>query len=595
MTTTPCLLAQVDSSISLLDWLVIAAYLLFTTLVGARLAGKQANIRDFFLAGRKLPWWAITGSIIATEISAVTFIAVPTISFARGGNLTYLQLAIGSILARIIIGLYFIPAYYQREIYSPYDYMGKQLGHRVKKITTLLFFVGAILGQGARIYVTAFVISVVTGFNLTVSIWIMGAFSICWTLLGGMTTVIWTDVIQFCVLFVGALLVLCYSVSAAPGSTGEIVSTASQAGKFQVLDFSTDPTLAYTFWCGLLAIPFLNLAALGTDQVMTQRMFCCRNQRDAAKAIITSSLGIGIALLMLLVGIALYAYFTPEARAVFEGENIRDRLLPTFITDALPVGVRGIIIAAVFASAVSSLDSALAALSQTTISAFIRPRPSTGRRRQGFLRKLVTSEIGLSKLLVVFWGVALCLMATACIIIARQYANAVDLAFALVAYTYGPLLGIFLLAFFRVNRDDSGLVWAIPLTLLTVFGLSVHNPWADWIVVIAAATILLHGAIRHHRDPVRVAALVTAALLAVCLHQYEVPPETAAGEPKYLAYPWHYVIGTGMTFLLGYCLGRPKANSASSRGTQRNDARKKPRQSRPRERRGRGAHKKDTR
>ncbi len=575
MRICPGLFAQLDSSLSLFDWLVIAAYLLFTTLVGARLAGKQANIRDFFLAGRKLPWWAITGSIIATEISAVTFIAVPTISFAQSGNLTYLQLAIGSILARIVIGLYFIPAYYQREIYSPYDYMGQQLGYRVKKITTLLFFVGAVLGQGARIYVTAFVLSVITGFDLTISIWIMGAFSIGWTLLGGMTTVIWTDVIQFCVLFIGAVLVLCYSIVAAPESTGEIIATASEAGKFQVLNFSTDPTQVYTFWCGLFAIPFLNLAALGTDQVMTQRMFCCRNQRDATKAIITSSFGIGIALLMLLVGIGLYAYFTPQERALFHDETLRESLLPRFITQALPVGVRGIIIAAVFASAVSSLDSALAALSQTTISAFIKPRQSSrsGRKKRGFLRTMADSEIGLSKLLVVLWGAVLCLMATACIIIARQYANAVDLAFALVAYTYGPLLGILLLAIFRLNRDDSGLVLAIPLAMLTVFGLSVHNAWADWFVVIAAAVILLYGATQYRGDAVRVAVLVAATLLAVCLHRYEVAPETPTDAPKYLAYPWFYVIGTGMTFLLGYCLGKPKARRPSSRNSQKTKSR----------------------
>ncbi|MBN2561250.1 MAG: sodium/solute symporter [Phycisphaerae bacterium] len=563
-------MSRPEAGFALADWIIIAAYLLLTTFVGARLAGKQTTIRDFFLGGRKLPWWAISGSIIATEISAVTFIAVPSISFADGGDFTYLQLAIGAVLARIIIGCYFVPRYYQREIYSPYDYMGQRLGTRVKKTTTWLFFVGAVLGQGARVYVTAFVLSVITGFDLTSSIWVIGAFSVCWTLLGGMTTVIWTDVIQFGVLTLGALLTLWYSISAVPGSITEVIRAAADAGKLNCLNLSTDPALPYTLWCGLLATPFLNLAAFGTDQVMAQRMFCCRDQRDATKAIIVSSVGIGVALLMLCVGAALYGYFehhpfTPEEAELYEAKNTY--LLPIFIVRAVPVGVRGIIIAAVFASAVSTLDSALAALAQTTTSAFVKPALAR-RRARGRLRRTLSSEIGLSKVLVVGWGVVLCLMATACIVIADQYANAVDLALALVGYTYGPLLGILLLAIFPLNRDDAGLAWAVPMTILAIFAMSQHNvlvtlPGAlppfdltDWIVWIGAGAALLLGLFKLQHDPSRVAAVV-AALFIVLLHHYQAGTD-ATGKPAYLAFTWSYPIGTVMTFALGYCLGRPK-------------------------------------
>ncbi len=557
------------------DWIVVALYLLGTTLLGARLAGKQANIRDFFLGGRKLPWWAISGSIIATEISAVTFIAVPTISFAEGGNLTYLQLAVGSILARIIIGYYFVPRYYQREIYSPYDYMGNQLGPRVKTITTLLFFVGAILGQGARIYVTAFVLSAITGLNLTSSIWIMGIFSVGWTLLGGMTTVIWTDVIQFCVLTVGAILVLGFAIAAAPGSMSSLVADAADVGKFQLLDVSLNPATAYTLWCGLLAAPFLNLAALGTDQVMAQRMFCCRNESDARKAILVSSVGVGIALLMLLVGVTLYAYYTPGERAAFDTKNIRETLLPAFIVQALPVGVRGIIIAAVFASAVSSLDSALAALSQSTASAFIQP---IKRRARSGWRKYISSQIALSKVLVVAWGAVLCLMATACIVIADQFDNAVDLALGLVGYTYGPLLGIFLLALFGIKRSDAGLTWAVPMAMLAVFAVSQHNlnvnvAWfkepidiSDWIVWLGSAAVLVLALLKLAAGaPTRIAAIVVATLAIVCLHQYEAGTGPD-GKTQYLAFPWWCLIGTVMTFTLACALRRPKrAKRAAAR------------------------------
>jgi len=555
------------------DWLVLVCYFALTTLIGARLAGKQATIRDFFLGGRKLPWWAVSGSIVATEISAVTFIAVPTISFAQGGNLTYLQLAIGAIVARVLIAIYFVPRYYEQEIYSPYEYLGRRIGPGAQRLTTALFMIGAVLGQGARAYVAAFVMSAITGLSLVSSIWVIGAVSICWTLLGGITTVIWTDVLQFIVLMVGAGVALATAVHDVPGGWGEVVSTASAAGKFQLLDARGDVSLPYTIWCGFLATPFLNLAAFGTDQVMAQRIFCCRSQRDAAKALIVSSVGIVVALLMLLVGVALYAYFqhqpfTAEEAALYKSRNTY--LLPIFIVRALPVGIKGVVVAAVFASAISTLDSTLAALSQTTVGAFARAygrsRRSTGH---GFLGKLLRTEIGLSKTLVVFWGVGLCLMAMACIVIARQHENAVNLALDLVGYTYGQLLGIFLLAFLPLKRDYRGLLWSVPLSMLAVFGLRQHGlevdlpgslpcvDVADWIVWIGCAAFLAAALLRSRGDPTRVGVLVAGVLLTLYLHHASWGAY-ADGSPKYAAFTWSYPVGTAMTLGLGYLLGQSR-------------------------------------
>ena len=176
------------------DWLVIVGYLIMTTVLGGLLAGKQASMKDFFLGGRKLPWPAVCGSIIATELSAATFLIAPALVFSAGGDMTYIQLALGTILARFVIGYFFIPAYYEREIYSPYEYMGRQLGPRVKTITTGLFMIGGILAQGARVYIAAKALQVVTGTDVTTSILIIGAVSVGWTIMGGITTVVWTGV-----------------------------------------------------------------------------------------------------------------------------------------------------------------------------------------------------------------------------------------------------------------------------------------------------------------------------------------------------------------------------------------------------------------
>ncbi|MGF1657531.1 MAG: hypothetical protein ACFCU3_11210, partial [Verrucomicrobiales bacterium] len=178
------------------DWLVLGGYLLLTTWVGHALRGKQATMKDFFLAGRSLPWPAVSASIIATEISALTFVALPGMVYAMGGDFTYLQWALGSIIARVIVGMYFVKAFYEKEIYSPYDFMGSRLGVGAKRLATGLFYLGSILGQSVRVLVTALVLQVVTPLSFEVCIVVITFFAVVWSWMGGLTTVIWTDVMQ---------------------------------------------------------------------------------------------------------------------------------------------------------------------------------------------------------------------------------------------------------------------------------------------------------------------------------------------------------------------------------------------------------------
>ena len=206
-----------------IDWIVVGCYLLLTTWVGHLLKGTQSTIKDFFLGGRSLPWQAVSGSIIATEISGVTFIGVPGMIYAAGGDFTYIQWGIGSIIARIIVGIYFVRVFYQREIYSPYDYMGNRLGENAKRLATLIFQVGGILGQSVRVLVAALALKVVTPLEFDHCIWIIGLFAVGWTLMGGMRTVIWTDVMQF-FLFVGAgLLSLFWIIGKIDGGWSQMI------------------------------------------------------------------------------------------------------------------------------------------------------------------------------------------------------------------------------------------------------------------------------------------------------------------------------------------------------------------------------------
>jgi solute:Na+ symporter, SSS family len=463
-----------ESHFGILDAAVLLGYLILTTVIGHRLSGKQSTIKDFFLAGRSLPWPAVSGSIIATEISAVTFIGVPGIVFAANGNFTYLQWAIGSIIARGIVGVYFVKAFYENEIYSPYDFVANRLGAGAKKITTLLFMIGSILGQSVRVLVPALVLRSVTPLDMVQSIVVIVVFGVIWTWMGGMTTVIWTDVIQFGLFLFAGILAFVWILFSLPQGFGQFVEVAGAAGKFEMwrwlpgVSDEKDFLLwvrdtEFTMWTALLAVPFLNLAAFGTDQLNAQRMFCCRNASDAKKAIIFSSLGQIATLMMLLVGAALFAYYaqftpTPEIAAKFKADA--DLVFPIWITTALPAGLTGLVLAGAFAAAISSLDSALAALSQTSISLWYHGRKESDMPPPERLVKI-------SRLTVVAWAIFLGLM-TIVLYQLKERANLqlLSLAFGMVAYTYGSLLAIFLLALWRIPARMKGLWVGLIISIL---------------------------------------------------------------------------------------------------------------------------------
>ncbi len=533
------------------DWLVIVAYLILTTVLGGLLAGKQASMKDFFLGGRRLPWPAVCGSIIATELSAATFLIAPALVFSRGGDMTYIQLAVGTILARFVIGYFFIPVYYKREIYSPYDYMGQQLGPRVKNITSGLFMVGGILAQGARVYIAAKALQVVTGTDTTTSIIIIGVVSIGWTIMGGITTVIWTDAIQ-CLLFtIGAVAALVFAATALDGGVMTLVSEAYHAGKFKAINLNLNTKEAYTLWCGLIGFSCLTLASHGTDQLLVQRMFTCKSQSDARKAVIYSGLSQVLTYLLLVVGAGIFVYYrhfplAPSEQVVVAADSMK--IFAIYIVNVMPPVLSGLLMAAIFATAISTLDSLLAALSQSTISILYKPffRPEASDKHY----------VRASRVIVLIWGVLLTAFAVYCDVIARSYADLIQFALAMAAYTYGALLGAFLLAFLPTKRDDLGLMWGVPLSMLTVFALNWHQPIPQLIVLIACL-ILLVQAFRHLRAHPERIGYVGLAVIGVLMISMAVIGQTPDGAPIHftLAWPWHFPIGTAMTLGIGYLVG----------------------------------------
>ena len=467
---------MIHDNFTIVDWSIVFGYLLLTTWVGHAMRGKQGTIKDFFLGGRSLPWPAVSGSIIATEISGVTFIGVPGTLFALHGDFTYLQWAAGSIIARIIVAAWFVKIYFQREIYSPYDYMGIRLGNGVKVLATIFFTIGSILGQSVRVLVAAIPLKVVTGMDIEWCIIIIGIFAIGWTLMGGMRTVIWTDVMQFLLFVIGGVIALFWLINGISGGWTGMIETAQEFGRTRMIDprFGIGPELKFTLWVALFAVPFQNLGIFGVDQLMAQRMFCCKSAKDAGKAIIFSSIGQLVTVLMLLIGAALFVNYhqngftdqeistifdvseekiqevreeaqyaehpvTEKSSQVpvpgsYEGKGKSGYIFPVWIVNALPVGLSGLILAGIFAAAISSLDSILAALSQTTLSLIYSPE----KNQTTLSAKQLMSR---SRFLVVIWGVVL--TGFTLLLSVAQNIPILPLAFGMTTYTVGPMLGIF--------------------------------------------------------------------------------------------------------------------------------------------------------
>ncbi|TVR50976.1 MAG: hypothetical protein EA425_08405 [Puniceicoccaceae bacterium] len=588
-----------------IDWLVVFGYLVVTTVIGGALAGKQQTIKDFFLAGRKLPWYAVAGSSIATEISAITFVSVPFIVFQPGGNFTYLQLGlIGGLFARLVVAFVLVPAYYRREIYSPYDYMGHMLGRNVRGMTTALFSLGGMLAQSSRVYLTALILALVlhaplgdlagaTGIPVLVwAILIIGIVSVAWTLMGGMATVIWTDVILFIVFVVGALVALGTIVAHLDAGLFTILKAGWEEGKFELWDFDFSLTMEFTVWTAAIAATWGGIGAYGTDQLMAQRLFCCKNQREARKAVLASYFGIVITVLVSLVGVGLWYYYGKnplegEALAAFEERG--DRIFPIFILSVIPTGLTGLIIAGIFAAAISSLDSILAALSQTSLHAFYLPLRERYLRLRGMLPpakgdplsagaggdrsdKVDTEEdrrtVLVSRLLVLFWGVVLSVLAIAMHRAADFFPHLLGLALGLAGFVSGGLMAGFFLGFFarRLRIDGTGFLFAAPLGVFAVLAVSPFNQH-DWAVQACwvGGLVVLAGWVAWHWKALplwRTLGLVCGVALMVLLaHQayfIELHPVTGEEVRRTIAWPWFAPVGSLFTFVFGYLLAGPR-------------------------------------
>lgn len=569
---------------SVIDWLVVLATLVVITILGERLAGKQETVRDFYLGGRRLPWYAVSASIIATEISAVTFFVVPSMVWRAGGTLLYLQVGVFSALvARLVVAFVLVPAYYEREVYSPYEYMGNRLGAGVRKLTTGLFMIGGILAQASRVYITAVIIEVLakeeldaiaaaTGLAPIVSaVGGIALVALLWTWIGGVATVIWTDAFLF-LMFLAGLVGMLYVLHL--GSDGGLVASvdlARETGRLTFIDTDFAFSKPYTLIAVIFAVSWGYIGPFGTDQLIVQRLLCCKNERDAKKAMIGSYLSVVVIALAFLVGIGLLGYYAThsmsEMGAALTAEGAKpERVLAVFVREELPMGVRGLVLAAAFAAAISSLDSILAALGQATLATVWTP----WRKRRGveFESEADQSRASLraSRVIVALWAAVLAVTAVAMQSVEARYDDLLSLALAMSGLVGGPLLAGFALSWLpqrtnltdaRLARGAAGFMWSAPLGVLTVLFAIWHGPaayQASWVAISVVFALWLVTGLPRRRQPYGVVQTLLYGFMLFLMTRLAEVGDFDDG--KSIAWPWYVPVGSTVTFVFALLLDK---------------------------------------
>lgn len=442
-----------------LDLAIIFGYLIGIVLFGTWFARKQKTTSDYFLGDRSVPWWAVAASIVATETSTITFISVPGIAFARGGNFQFLQLVLGYLLGRIVIALLFIPSYFRGELMTVYQLLDRRFGGKIKVLAASLFVVMRNIADGIRLLLTAIVLAAVyTSFQplanadliIVASIVLIGVAMIVFTYFGGMEAVIWVEVIQLGIYIVGAIAAAIVLIISIDGGLGAALATAAQYDKFSLFDFSLDFSKTYTFWAGLIGGCFLTMSTHGTDQYLVQRYLCTDGSRRASAALLTSgAIVLGQFIGFLFVGVLLFAFYHPFTDPGYAGASVAaypftggDRVFPDFITRHMPSGLSGLVVAAIFAAAMSSSLNSIAATAVNDLYKPLRPR----MQDKHYLK--------VSHLLTILWGVV---QITVALVVRHKDSSALDQALRIASLINGPVLGVFLVGTFlkRVSQPPA--------------------------------------------------------------------------------------------------------------------------------------------
>ena len=468
------------------DLTVLILYMAGVTAWGAWLGRANRGGSDYFLGSRNLPWWAVMLSVVATETSTLTFLSIPGIAYL--GTLAFLQLALGYLAGRIVVARILLPAYYKGELSTAYALLETRFGTAARRYASGVFMVTRLLADSVRLFATAIPLALITGWSYPASILVIGAVTLAYTYYGGIKAVVWVDALQMVLYVGGGLIALLLLQGAVEGGWGAILAQASSAGKLAALDFSASPAVAYTFWAGLVGGGFLSMASHGTDQLIVQRLLTCRDVRHSQRALIGSGIAVIFQFaLFLFVGLGLWVFF--EGRAF----DSSDEIFARFIIDEMPTGLRGLLIAGVFAAAMSSLSSSINSLASA--SAYDFWGPLTGRKGD---RPMMIA----GKVFTLVWAGLLIAGAIVFIPLSRGTA-AVEVALAAASMAYGGLLGAFALGVLTRRVTQAGALVGMTAGVGTVVAI-----WATardavawpWFVFIGLVVTVAVGSLLRRRE-----------------------------------------------------------------------------------------------
>lgn len=478
---------------------MLAVYLIAATSLGIWLGRGQRDARDYFVAGKRVPWWAVLFSVVASETSAITFISIPGVAYL--GNFTFLQVATGYLIGRIVVAFTLLPRYYQGELVTAYSLLQQRFGVATRRFASIVFMVTRAFADSVRVFATAIPIALILGTALPAAtarpaaILLLGVLTLLYTFYGGMRAVIWTDVMQTFIYVGGGVAAVVLLSGGVPGGWGEILGRASEAGKLQLFDWYPGFDRPHTMLAGVLGGAFLSMASHGADQLIVQRLLAASSLRDARKALIGSGIAvIAQFALFLAIGIGLWAFY---AGREFPAP---DAIFPTFVIEVMPSGLTGLVIAAIVAAAMSTLSSSINSLAAATTHDIYLPLAGRDASSPGTLRA--------GRLFSLAWGV---ILLAASLLYRQQDTPVVIVALSIASFTYGALLGPFFLGMLwpRAKQRDAILGMGVGLLVMSV--------------VVFART--LAGVFPFAADLLGVLSTV--------------------------AWPWYVLIGTSITVLVG--------------------------------------------
>lgn len=444
---------------SLIDYVVIVVYLVGVAALGLKSSGKQTSNQDYFLGGDGIPWWAVLFSIVATETSTLTFISIPAVAY--GGSLTFLQITVGYVIGRIGVALFFLPKYYEGELFTAYTFLERRFGAGMRNAASSTFMVTRLLADGVRLFATAIPLAIILRLGGAFAGWgdlelyilaiiVITGITLIYTFFGGIKAVVWMDFVQMLVYIGGAFIAIWVLLQNLPAGFH------LPPEKLKVIELGFDMTFKefiaqpYTLITAVVGGAVFSLASHGTDHLLVQRVLATRDLKSGQKAMIWSGI-VAMMQFALFLGVGLLLFLFYEGlSAEALGLATTDEIFAKFIVEELPVGISGLIVASLFAAAMSSLSSSLNSLASSTT--YDLYKPYFGKQNTE------AQDLSISRKITLGWGVILSVSAIFFAVLQLQGGERpaiVELGLGIASYTYGGLLGAFLLGMFFQKPDKT--------------------------------------------------------------------------------------------------------------------------------------------